>query len=148
MKINFTKKEYRALVQVLHLGDWILHAHETRDNPETEPFRSICQKVYSHYKEMGCEDIIERSGGEFYGNRKFEDSMHELIDAYDEESFWEELTSRMAIRDAAREVGEERLRSMDSYERMEAIGSKEQIWANEFEEHGITRLVCAGGIDG
>lgn len=147
MKINFTKEEYRALVQILHLGDWMLHAHETYDNPETAVYRAICQKIYSHFKKMDCEDIIERSGGKLYGNKRFEDSMFELIDAYDEESFWGELISRMATRDALKEFGEKRLRSMDGYERMEAISSKEQVWDDEFQKNGLRRLVCSGEID-
>jgi len=38
MKINFTKKEYRTLVEMLLIADSVLRAHETEPREETRPF--------------------------------------------------------------------------------------------------------------
>ncbi len=141
MKINFTKKEYRILVELLHLGDWMLHAHDAEEKPETGAHRALCQKIYSYFKEMGCEDLIENINGEFYETRKFEDAMQEKVEAYDHESFWEELISRLATRDAEAVVGSEQFRSIDGYDRIKLIHDKEQAWVDEFSEYELARLV-------
>ena len=31
MKINFTKKEYHLLIDMLYLSDWVMHSHSTSD---------------------------------------------------------------------------------------------------------------------
>ncbi len=147
MKINFTKKEYRILVELLHLGDWMLHAHDEEEKPETGLYRALCQKIYSHFKEMDCEDLIQNVGGKFYETRKFEDAMQEKVAAYDHESFWEALISRLATRDAEAAVGLEQFRSMDGYDRIELIHDKEQAWVDEFSEHGLTRLTVQSKSD-
>ena len=45
MKIEITKKEYRALLDVFHLADWVLHAYKTEEGPETEEYRALEQKM-------------------------------------------------------------------------------------------------------
>ncbi len=140
MKINFTKKEFRTLLELAHLGDWMLHAHDTRDNPETEPHRAVLQKIYSHFKEMGCEDLIEVSDGEFYETRRLEDAMQLHVERYDNESFWEELLSRLAVRDSIKQVGEDAYNAMDGYERIVLTSEKEEAWSEEFEKNGLARI--------
>lgn len=50
MKINFTKREYQALVEMLLLADWVMHAHEVDPNPATKPYKDLRKKVLSHFK--------------------------------------------------------------------------------------------------
>jgi hypothetical protein len=38
MKINFTKKEYAAVVEMILTADWVIHAHETEPTDETRPY--------------------------------------------------------------------------------------------------------------
>jgi hypothetical protein len=38
MKINFTKREYPALVELLQLADRVIHAHEEGHNTATTPY--------------------------------------------------------------------------------------------------------------
>ena len=47
MKIEITKKEYRALLDVFHIADWVLHSYKTEEGPETEEYRNLEQKFFS-----------------------------------------------------------------------------------------------------
>ena len=56
MKINFRKKEYRTLVEMLLIADSVLRAHETEPRDETTPFHDLRKKVLVHHKERGMAD--------------------------------------------------------------------------------------------
>lgn len=82
MKIHFSKKEYRQLLDLVFLGDWIASG---MNEGEASPYDDIREKIYSHAKEMGCEQLIEfdKSLGKHFETAKFEDSgVMELVDRY------------------------------------------------------------------
>ncbi len=143
MRINFTKREYRRLLELVYLGDWMLNARDVADNPETADHRELRRKLYSYYKDMQCEDLIEPAADDLYETRQFEDAVQEMVRQYDEETFWDELAWRLADRDAEAAVGFEELRSMDGLERIELIDSKRQRWIDELERHGLGRFRIA-----
>jgi len=59
MKINLTKQEYRALVVLLELGDWVMHAHEARPEARTNAYQQLKKRLLSYYRDMGMQDAIE-----------------------------------------------------------------------------------------
>jgi hypothetical protein len=79
MKINFTKKEYRKLVELLHLGDWMLHSHDVQENPETRAHRNLRDKVFAYAAQMGCENIIQRQAAGYFETPEFEDFMQGYV---------------------------------------------------------------------
>ena len=56
MTVNFTKKEYRVLVEMLLIADWIIHADAVDPVEKTASYADLRKKVLLHYKEMGLED--------------------------------------------------------------------------------------------
>jgi hypothetical protein len=62
MKIDFNKSEYRLLLDMVYLADWMLTAYDETDDPEKAKYEQLSQKVYSHAKEMGCDSLIEEIG--------------------------------------------------------------------------------------
>jgi hypothetical protein len=49
MKINFTKKEYQALVEMLLTADWVIRSHEEEPRAETKPYDALVDGVeYLH----------------------------------------------------------------------------------------------------
>ena len=49
MKINLTNKEYVTLLEVLHMADWVLHAHYAPPSPNRS---TIEQKTLALAKEF------------------------------------------------------------------------------------------------
>jgi len=144
MKINFTKNEYRSLLNLISIGDWVMCSADIEFTPEQTKHKKLIQKIYSHYKEMNCDDAIERSkiNEDYVESRECEELLRDkYLDRYDENTFWDMLVDRLAIRDYERspviqnpETREERIR------RSSAIQDIVITYSNEFELHGIERL--------
>jgi phage pi2 protein 07 len=141
MKIHFTKKEYEHLIELLFLGEWMMTAHDNKALDLNTPHQQLIQKIYSHSKAMQADDKIAYSNETncYSPTKVFEDHsvVFKCIDHYDEESFWQELVSRMGKRDLAQIVDHENL-SKD--ERFKLLCQFEDKWADELFTHGLTRL--------
>ena len=145
MKIEITKKEYRALLDVFHIADWVLHAYKTEEGPETEEYRDLEQKFLAMAKEMGFENLVEFDPemGKYFPTREYDETnvvMDAIVD-YDNESFWEELMERLATRDLMRQEGKEKVMAMDDEERLVKTENLREKYAAEFERYGLSRLV-------
>ena len=146
MKINFTRREYQVLMELVHLGNWLLYAHDETQDTGDAPHNVLVQRIYSHAKEMGCEHLVMNSAGVWYESREFEDAMQAHIQDYDAETLWDELASRLALRDAEKSVGREVLAELEPEERIRLILEHEERWLKEFSEHGIGRLVISAVV--
>ncbi len=57
--MEFTRKEYECLLDVLYIADWVMNAHKVEDAPKTEAYRKLEQKIFSYAKDMGFENLVE-----------------------------------------------------------------------------------------
>lgn len=143
MKIHFTKKEYRLLMDMLCVADWILHSHDVVDRQQHIEHHHLHQKLMSFYKELDAEDIIEQEqeNDTYYETRDYEEELLEkFIAPYNEAIFWEELIDRLAIRDISKAVGFERYEKMDIEARAKVMTDVVNRYEDEFEKHGLDRV--------
>jgi hypothetical protein len=147
MKINITKKEYRLLLNVFYIADWIMTSHKTEKDPRVEPYQKLEQKFLAFAKDFGYKDLVEydKKAETYYPTAKYEqmDTGHQFIDEFEEDVFWETLCSRLAIRDLLMEKGADALSEMPFAERFieeERIADK---YNEEFVENGIKHLVIS-----
>ena len=143
MKLHLTKKEYRALLDLITVGDWVLHSHTVQDKDCSITHRAVMKKIFSYSSEMQCEDLVEydQKKDEGYETCAYEEVIQEaFIQPYNEETFWEELADRLAMRDAVREIGEDNLKTMEPLRRVKLLSDKTETYENEFEEHGLECL--------
>ncbi len=68
----------------------------------------------------------------------------EKLDEFVDDSFWHELSVRLAERDLAKEVGEDAFEEMDGEERIQRLGEIEDKYTQEFFEFGIDRVTIDG----
>lgn len=143
MKINFTKKEYRDLIDILELAEWVLHAHVT-DREDTKKYRDLIQRIFASAKEMDCGEYIQfiPKLGAYYPTKLYEDTSETMrnIEQFQEDSFWEELIAKLAERDAARRLAPKKLADFEFEELFNELTIDEEKWASEFELNGIERL--------
>jgi hypothetical protein len=142
MKINFTNREYRALIDMIYLADWTLHAHKVGE-PKDE-YSALEQKIFSHAGDFGCDDLIvfDKELKGYFPTRDFEESeaVQAAIDEYNDDTFWDELVDRLAQRDVSVRYSEEQIRSMSVEERVHLFSEAEQPYDDEFSARGIDRL--------
>lgn len=145
MKIDLTKDEFRGLLDMVFLGDWVLSAYETSEeiNPEKEKYKTIVQKIYSFAKDFGFGDLIEHTPelNLYNESPEFEESeVQDYIAEYEENTFWEKLISSLAGRDALKDVTPEKIKKLSDDERFTLMLKYEEKWAEEFDTHGLDRL--------
>jgi hypothetical protein len=145
MNIEISKKEYRTLLDVLHIADWVLHAHKTEEGLETEEFRLLEQKFLSLAEDMGFGHFVEYDPDmkKYFPTGEYEEtsSVMEAIVDYDNESFWEELTERLATRDLIQQEGKDKVVALEFEERMIKMETFQGRYEEEFERQGLNRLV-------
>jgi hypothetical protein len=144
MKINFTKKEYQTLVEMLLVADWVIRGNEDEPREETESYGMLRKKVLAHFKEMGMEENFEYdpNADEYFETPEYETQAPHMqfIEAYDEASFWGQLAEKLAARDFAAQARTPEERSSDAVERLANLFEINERYENEFAEHGLTRV--------
>ena len=144
MKINFTKKEYATLIEMIDIANWVISANKIEKGPIEKPYEDLEAKLFTLAREFDCADKVEFSKelNGYYPTRYFEmESPHrKFIDDYNEETFWNELIDKLATRDAIAEVGEEEYWNLEPIQRFEVLGKYEKKWADEFAENGLENI--------
>jgi hypothetical protein len=143
MEIDFSKEEYRTFLDILEIANWVLFALRTDEPEELKIYADFEQKIYSYARAFGFTNLImydEEFGKYFPTNEHDMNSpARPFIDEFENETFWDELTERMAQRDMKRELGE-KLIKMTREEKFKLYHDFEKKYSKEFKKHGIERL--------
>ncbi len=144
MKINFTKKEYRLLIELLEMARWILTSHRIGESKTITPYMELIRKIYSYAGKMGANDIIQYDEelGDYFPTREYEDTSNfmKFIEEFENETFWQELITRLADRDFFLKYGVDKIEAMDVMERMQKVCQLEEIYEKEFSANGLFNL--------
>lgn len=147
MKINFTKQEYQHLVTMLEIADWVMTAMGTEDDEEVKPYKELRKKILSFFKEMGMEDCYhyDKAHDEYYETAEYEDEAESMqfIEQYNEDFFWEELPSKLAMRDFYQKHGGQKADKLDLETRISEINAFERVYIDELNQNGLDNLVIA-----
>jgi hypothetical protein len=145
MKIDLTRKEYRDLLDILSLADWVLNAHKVDADPRTERYRKLEQKFLALAKQMKYENLVAYAPehSRYFPTKEYEEtsSTQTFITEYDNDTFWDELTARLAERDLAWQLGGyDRTRTLSPEELFEKLGELEEYYGEEFARNGLKNL--------
>lgn len=106
MKLQLTPKEYRRLLQMLYLADHVLNA---RREDEPTGLRLKCEEVLQGFlgyaTQFGCADLVEEPEEglfNFAPAMPEEPGVSEAAEDFEEDTFWQELVTRLAGRDYER----------------------------------------------
>jgi len=87
LKINFTKKEYRKLLDLVYLGDMVIDG--ALDGNVPPEYNAIREKIYALAKEYACEELIEydKELDMHFETAKYEESgVMDYLDSYNKSS--------------------------------------------------------------
>lgn len=145
MKINFTKKEYSVLLEMIDIASWVISAHEIEENPEAEPYKILEQKIFSLAKDFDCGSKIGyiKNADEYFPTDDFElNSPHrDFIRKYDEENFWEVLIEKLCYQSIDKEVGLDTYDEMSGDDRISIYSKYENEWAEKLEKDGLNGIL-------
>ena len=143
MKINYTKNEYRLLLDMVEMAVWVLNSHRSNPSDEIMKYSEIYQRILSYAKDMGFENLItyDKDLGGYYATFEYEESEHmAYIEEFEDDVFWDAIPHRLAMRDLVKQVGEKKYKEMGFEERATKLLEIESIYYKELEENGIDNL--------
>lgn len=152
MAIEFSASEYRDLLDILHIADVILSGHRREPDQRTERHRALIQRIYGRAQSEGLERLISYDAHQnvYAPTSEFEENTpaHAVIEEFRDHLFWDELISRLSVRDAAQTAGGmDRLNEMSDSERRATEGPIRQRYLQEFSRNGIAHLALIEHFD-
>ena len=127
MQIDLTPKEFRRLLDLVYIGNWVLNS--TRGEDRFQDYDQLESKLFAL-----CPALCEIWDGTVVPSRAFaEGGIHEAIALYEDNVFYEILAEELSRRDMDYpEINEENY---------DEIVSRMDRYMSEFEASGVDRLV-------
>ncbi len=145
MNIKISAKEYRDLLDILHIADVVMSGHRREKDKRTERHRALIEKLYALAEGEGLGRLISYSESvhKHVPTGEFEQSTlaHTVVDEFGDHLFWDELISRLSARDAALIAGGvDRLNAMSDSDRQAVEGPIRQRYMEEFATNDVSKL--------
>ena len=143
--LPLTEKEYLTLLDIFEIAHWILYAHKIKEHPELDEYQQLHQKFLSYAQDMERENLVEYAPElkQYCVTRDYEDTSRfmDLIEEFENDSFWDELIHRLAERDLIhQEGGIGNVTKLSSEERIKKEILLQEMYAKEFEKNGLNNL--------
>ena len=131
MELHLTEKQYRRLLDLVYIGNWVLNS--TRGEDRIRDYDKVESLVFSHCLDHGMTPLVELYNGEIIPSRAFaEGGIHEAIMAYEDITFFEILAEELALRD----LDTDRATAENYDEVMERM----EQYMGEFAAHGTDHI--------
>ena len=132
MEIKLTQKQFRRLLDLVYIGNWVLNS--TRGDDRIRQYDEVESLIFSHCLSHGMSSLTELYEGELIPSRAFaEGGIHEAIACYEDAVFYEILAEELSRRDM-----EYPDITDDNYD--EIIGRMDR-YMEEFRQSGVDKLV-------
>ena len=132
MEIKLTQKQFRRLLDLVYIGNWVLNS--TRGDDRIRQYDEVESLIFSHCLSHGMSSLTELYEGELIPSRAFaEGGIHEAIAYYEDNVFYEILAEELSRRDMNYpEITDENY---------DEIITRVDQYMSEFQCSGVDRLV-------
>ena len=132
MKLELTTKQFRRLLDMAYIGNWILNS--TRGDDRFKDYDEVESLLFAKAREEGMGVLAEDWQGEVVPSRAFaEGGIHEAIMEYENNVFFDILAEDLARRDM-----EDASIDQNNYEE---LSSRIDAYIAEFEQHGTDNIL-------
>ena len=135
MNIPLTASEFRQLLDLVFIGNWVLNS--TRGNDRIDEYDRIESKLFGLCRGTGLAALVDASSGVALPSRAFcEGGIMEAIAYYEDSVFFDILADELARRDMDYpEITEEN---------RDELSAEAEKYLAEFDENGVENLYLAG----
>ena len=131
MKLELTTKQFRRLLDMAYIGNWVLNS--TRGDDRFTDYDEVESILFAKAVEEGMPTLAEVYEGEIIPSRAFaEGGIHEAIIEYENNVFFDILAEDLARRDMEQE-------NVDQNDTNELMDRMEE-YMTEFEAHGTDNI--------
>ena len=132
MKLELSTKQFRRLLDMAYIGNWILNS--TRGDDRFKDYDDVESLLFAKAREEGMGVLAEDWQGEVVPSRAFaEGGIHEAIMEYENNVFFDILAEDLARRDM-----EDASIDQNNYEE---LSSRIDAYIAEFEQHGTDNIL-------
>ena len=94
MKLELTQKQFRRLLDMAYIGNWILNS--ARGDDRFEDYDLLQEKLFSMAPERGMRSLVQRWHGHIFPSQAYEDGgIHEAIADYEDAVFFNILAEEL-----------------------------------------------------
>jgi len=165
MNITLTRKEFTRLIELAYMGDWVATSMVTDadvDAPGSlvKRYGDLMNKLYrlAATHADGCPHYAEPDENDndlFFPTARLEDDSpaSRAIDKFTNDTFWEELITRMSARDVMRETGRELttppgMEPGEGYEQVDGrLAQLAERYRDEFVRNDLENVIVLFGAD-
>ena len=131
MEIKMTEKQFRRLLDLVYIGNWILNS--TRGDDRIRQYDEVESLVFSQCLAHGMAPLTELYQGQLIPSQAFaEGGIHEAIMAYEDTMFFEILAQELALRDMDSDA--------PTPENVDELRERMDTYLGEFEQHGTDHI--------
>ena len=131
MTIDLTEKEFRRLLDMVYIGDWILNAGRGTDR--FEDYDLLQEKLFALCPRAGMRSLVESWQGHVFPSKAYtEGGIHEAIADYEDAVFFDILAEELARRDLGLEDSEP-----EDYTELQ---DRMDDYLDEFDKNGLAAV--------
>ena len=131
MNIDLTDKEFRRLLDMVYIGNWILNS--TRASDRFEDYDLVQEKLFGLCAKNGMRSLIQSWHGHIFPSKAYEDGgIHEAIADYEDAVFFDILAEELARRDMTDDGENE--------DDIAALALRIDEYMSEFEKNGVNNI--------
>ena len=131
MNIELSKKQFRRLLDLVYIGNWILNS--TRGDQRFKDYDDVESLLFARAALEGMPALAELYQGEIIPSKAFvEGGIHEAIAEYENNVFFDILAEDLARRDMNDPLIDE--------SNLAELTSRMEVYISEFEKNGTDNI--------
>ena len=132
MELNLTRKQFRRLLDMVYIGNWVLNS--TRGNDRFAVYDNLESKLFGLCRNHNMNVLVEDWNGVSVPSKAYtEGGIHEAIACYEDAVFYEILAEELSRRDMDYpEINEENY---------DEIITRMDRYMSEFQLSGVDKLI-------
>ena len=131
MQIELTDKEFRRLLDLVYIGNWILNS--TRGDDRFGDYDLLQEKLFALSSGAGMPSLVQRWHGHIFPSKAYEEGgIHEAIADYEDAVFFDILAEELARRDLGLEDSEP-----EDYTELQ---NRMDDYLDEFDKNGLAAV--------
>ncbi len=139
MQLELTPKQYRRLLDLIYIGNWVLNA--TRGDDRFADYDEVESLAFSKAAGLGMGKLAEVWQGEIVPSKAFVDGgIHEAIMEYENNIFFDILAEDLARRDMDDPPIDDT--------NFDELAKRIEAYIAEFEQHGTDNIMVDADLPG
>ena len=131
MNIELSEKEFRRLLDLVYVGNWVLSS--ARGDDRFEDYDLLQEKFFALAGKNGMKALVESYMGHYFPSQAYEDGgIHEAIADYEDAVFYDILAEELARRDLGLEAEEP--------EDYTELSARMEEYLSEFDKNGLNTI--------